>query len=87
MSSLMRDQDPVEHICTHVFMCAHVQVQACVGEKQMFITRTQSWSFIPSPRFGHVGKLRPREEKALAELRLNPELVGVRKGAQSPASL
>lgn len=68
-------------------MCAHVQVQACVAEKQMFITRTQSWSFIPSPRFGHMGKLRPREEKALAQLRLNPELVGVRKGAQSPALL
>ena len=53
----------------------------------MFITRTQSWSFVSSPSLGHVGKLRPREEKALAQLRSHPELAGVRKGAQSSASL
>ena len=27
----------------------------------MFITRTQSWSFVSSPSLGHGGKLRPRE--------------------------
>ena len=72
------------HTCVHVCTCPSAGL---CGEKQMFITRTQSWSFVSSPSLGHVGKLRPREEKALAQLRSHPELAGVRKGAQSSASL
>lgn len=72
-------------MCVCVYIC--VQGQACVGEKQTFTIRTQSGSFIPSSLLVHVGKLRPREEKAFAQPRLHPALAGVRKRAQSLASL